>query len=235
MMGMGGRGDPAPLATALAGLSGAMPAQVSGLVALSEFLELLKASGDILPAAVKDLRSVEAMARAACDDLRAATSEYERQLAEIRDRSRQLDERSAVVDGQAATAAQQLTDAAALQASFHDQARALEQTAKELVEREATMNREHAAAMKAVEKLHSDAEQRAASVLADIHRQRQENDAEMQATREKAETEIALKLFEAGAEIARLRTEAQTHLDAAIAREAAVRKHAAELAALSQE
>jgi hypothetical protein len=80
---MGSRGDPATMAVALAGLASAMPPQVSGLMALEEFVSLLKAADKILPAAIKDLRAVEAMARGACDDLKTATAEYERNQSEL--------------------------------------------------------------------------------------------------------------------------------------------------------
>lgn len=59
--------------------------------------------------------------------------------------------------------------------------------------------------------------------------------AAIEAAGAKAHAEIAEKRAEAGAAIAQMHAEAQRHLDAATAREAVVRKHAAELAALAQE
>lgn len=200
---------------------------------LADLIEALKSADQTLPAAVVECRSAQAEANSKIEELNRVHAELDAFRGELHAREGALDARE--VDLAKAEA-----EASAKQGANLDRAAQLDAVAGALDEKQKMLD-EHLAGIASVQRAARQeiAQQKSVAsaeidaATAQLDRDRRECAAVITAAHDEAHRETIKMRAEAATECAALRAGAQRLMDAAVAKEAAVRKHAAELAALS--
>jgi chromosome segregation ATPase len=220
---MGSRGTPA------------LSPEVAGLAMLSDLIALLKSADLTLPAAVTELRAAEADANKAREALGALQVEHDQREVTLKARADSLDGAEGALRLLEAEVSNKNSSVQERQAALDKQASVLDVKQAELDEHLAGIDGLQRAAQLEIARQKSEASQEIDAGRAQLGRERDECAALITAAHDEAHREIVKMRAAAEVECAALRERAQRLMDAALAKETAVRKHAADLAALSRD
>jgi chromosome segregation ATPase len=205
------------------------PPQVAGLAMVAEFLELLRNAEPTLAARLDELRQAEARIAAAIVQLEKADQAHLTAAAELVERESKIQAASDEFAPREAAVKANAAETAARQATFDGQAAALVARTESLNAREEKIEQKR---LDDAAKLRSEGIDARAEIAREqeaLTRARRDNEAAMQATREKAATDIAELQAKMDAEFAGW-TEALVEREKTVAaREDALRERSAQL------